>query len=285
MTDLPPWVLLHVPHDSTRIPEAVRHQFALSDSDLERELLLMTDHHTFDLFGGGVPDAQVIRAPVSRLVLDVERFEEDVREPMALRGMGVVYMKTHDGQLLRHALRDGQREKLLNDWYRPHHAALTLAAEKTLEDFGRVVIIDCHSFPSKPLPYEIDQTPTRPQICIGTDAFHTPAVLASSFVDAFKAQGWTVGLNAPFSGALVPLRYYGLDRRAASLMIEVRRDGYLDETTGRPNESFSMASKRIRTAILHSLAVWHQKFDRDCVAEALRVAVPAREPGIDPDPE
>ena len=149
----------------------------------------MTDHHTFDLFARDVPEAQVIRAPVSRLVLDVERFEEDAREPMAVCGMGAVYMKTHDGQSLRHALRDGQRGKLLADWYRPHHAALTLAAEKTLKDFGCVVIIDCHSFPSKPLPYEIDQTPMRPQICIGTDAFHTPARLEKAFSDTFTSEG------------------------------------------------------------------------------------------------
>ena len=256
MTDLPSWVLLHVPHDSTRIPEEVRHQFALSSSDMGKELLLMTDHHTFDLFGRGVPDAQVIRAPVSRLVLDVERFEDDDREPMAVRGMGAVYMKKHDGQSLRHALRDGQREKLMDDWYRPHHAALTLAVERTLEDFGCVVIIDCHSFPSKPLPYEVDQTPMRPQICIGTDEFHTPARLATALLDTFAGEGWTVGLNAPFSGALVPSRYFGLDKRVAALMIEVRRDVYLSEATGMPIESFEAESQRIRNVILHSLALW-----------------------------
>lgn len=261
MTDLPPWVLLHVPHDSTRIPEEVRHQFALSNSDIGKELLLMTDHHTFDLFGRGVPSQQVIRAPVSRLVLDVERFEDDDCEPMAVRGMGAVYMKTHDGQSLRHALRDGQREKLMDDWYRPHHAALTLAVERTLEDFGCVVIIDCHSFPSKPLPYEVDQTPKRPQICVGTDEFHTPARLATAILDMFAGEGWTVGLNAPFSGALVPSRYFGLDRRVAALMVEVRRDVYLDEDTGMTNESFEMASKRIRSAIFQSLAMWQANID------------------------
>ena len=256
MTDLPPWVLLHVPHDSTHIPEEVRHQFALSNSDLERELLLMTDHHTFDLFARDVPKAQVIRAPVSRLVLDVERFEEDAREPMAVCGMGAVYMKTHNGRLLRHEMRDQQREKLLDEWYRPHHAALTSAVEKALKDFGRVVVIDCHSFPSHPLPYEVDQTPTRPQICIGTDGFHTPERLATALLDTFAGEGWTVGLNAPFSGALVPSRYFGLDKRVAGLMVEVRRDGYLHEDTGRPSESFEIASKRIRSAIFQSLVIW-----------------------------
>ncbi len=258
MTELPPWVLFHVPHDSTFIPDDVRHQFALSEKDLEEEIRLMTDHHTLDLFGRGVLAAQVIRAPVSRLVLDVERFEADQLEPMAQRGMGVVYMKTHDGKQLRHPLQEGQRGKLLDDWYRPHHAALTMATEKALQDYGRAVIIDCHSFPSKPLPYEVDQNPTRPAICIGTDAFHTPERLATIFADAFAAEGWTVGLNAPFSGAMVPIRYFGIDKRIAALMIEVRRDVYMEEATGAPNPSFAPASLRIRTVILCALSMWQE---------------------------
>jgi N-formylglutamate amidohydrolase len=256
MTELPPWALFHVPHDSTFIPDDVRNQFALSEKDLKEEILLMTDHHTLGLFGQSVPMQQVICAPVSRLVLDVERFQEDELEPMAQRGMGAVYTTTQDGKALRYPLREVQRRNLLDNWYRPHHAALTLATEKALQQFGLAVIIDCHSFPSKPLPYEIDQNPTRPEICIGTDAFHTPVELAAIFVDAFAAEGWTVGLNAPFSGAMVPSRYFGLDKRVAALMIEVRRDVYLEEGTGAPSPSFERVSMRIRNAILHSLSVW-----------------------------
>jgi N-formylglutamate deformylase len=265
MTDLPAWVVLHIPHDSTYIPDDVCHQFALSDLDLEKELLLMTDHHTLDLFGLGVPQEQVIRAPVSRLVLDVERFEDDASEPMAERGMGVVYVKTHDGQSLRHPLSDGQQRKMLADWYRPHHAALTVATEKALNKSGLAVIIDCHSFPSKPLPYEIDQTQNRPQICIGTDAFHTPEALGSIFLNAFTTLGWTVGLNAPFSGAMVSSRYLGMDRHVAALMIEVRRDVYLDEATGAPSSSFATTSRRIRNVILNALSMWQTQsgFDLD----------------------
>lgn len=258
MTELPTRVLFHVPHDSTFIPVDVRHQFTLIKKDLEEEILLMTDHHILGLFGKGVPVEQVIRAPVSRLVGDVERFEDDKLEPMAQRGMGVVYTMTHDGKALRYSLREEQRRNLLDNWYRPHHAALTLATEKALEQFGMAVIIDCHSFPAKPLPYEIDQNPTRPEICIGTDAFHTPESLANIYLEAFAAEGWTVGLYAPFSGAMVPFRYFGLDKRVAALMIEVRRNVYMQEGTGAPSPSFEQVSMRIRNAIRHSLSVWRE---------------------------
>lgn len=41
-----PWVVLHVPHDATDIPAWVREQYLLDDSDIEREILRMTDRHT-----------------------------------------------------------------------------------------------------------------------------------------------------------------------------------------------------------------------------------------------
>jgi hypothetical protein len=39
-------VILHVPHSSTRIPEEVRESIALSDGELQRELLRITDSFT-----------------------------------------------------------------------------------------------------------------------------------------------------------------------------------------------------------------------------------------------
>ena len=74
LTTLPPWVILHVPHDSTFIPATARNHFTLSHSELDDEILKMTDHFTKDLFADGVRDAQVIAAPISRLVVDMERF-------------------------------------------------------------------------------------------------------------------------------------------------------------------------------------------------------------------
>ena len=50
------------------------------------------------------------------------------------------------------------------------------------------LIVDCHSFPQLPLPYELDRNPVRPDICIGTDQFHTPSALKD--VLSRSSQGW-----------------------------------------------------------------------------------------------
>ena len=98
---LPPWVVLHIPHNSTLIPANVRDQFTLSDAELNDEIKKMTDHHTQDLFGQGVCSSQIVASPVSRLVVDVERFEDGILEPMSSVGMGVVYTQTNDAKTLR----------------------------------------------------------------------------------------------------------------------------------------------------------------------------------------
>ena len=101
-----------------------------------------------------------------------------------------------------------------------------------LDCHGRCVILDGHSFSSAPLPYELDQRNDRPQICLGTDDVHTPESLVRSIQALCAAQGLRVEQNRPFAGTYVPLRYWRTDPRVRSVMMEIRRDLYMDEQTG-----------------------------------------------------
>jgi N-formylglutamate deformylase len=62
--------------------------------------------------------------PVSRLVCDVERFPSDADEPMAARGMGVIYTRTSMGSVLRAQPDAADRQSLLDRLYWPHHVKL-----------------------------------------------------------------------------------------------------------------------------------------------------------------
>ena len=53
----PSWVVLRMPHDSIVIPDDVRPQILLSDSELRLELQRMTDHWTHALFAEPQGDA------------------------------------------------------------------------------------------------------------------------------------------------------------------------------------------------------------------------------------
>jgi len=205
----------------------------------------MTDHLTLELFGSRVAENNIVRAPVSRLVLDVERFEDDALEPMSARGMGAIYTKTSTGTPLRRRIEPEERAELLVRWYRPHHRHLESVVAGRLDRFDRTLIVDAPSFPSVPLPYEPVQDRDRPEICIGTDAFHTPPALATRLIRSFENEGFTVALNTPFAGALVPLAFHRKERRVSSIMIEIRRDLYIDETSGLRNDRFASVAERI----------------------------------------
>ena len=242
-------MILHIPHSSRKIPAEVRNQFLLTDAELKRELLAMTDAYTDELFSADLaPGDTTVIFPVSRLVVDPERFADDAAEPMAKRGMAAVYVKTHDGRSLRRVLAPDEKQTLLDTYYTPHHQRLSDAVDRELKATGTALLVDCHSFPSLALPCDMDQSPDRPQICIGTDSFHTPSDVAELLVQHFRAAGLTVELNRPFSGAIVPMKDYHQDARVVSVMIEINRAVYMDESTGDKTEKFKATQNLISMA-------------------------------------
>lgn len=230
-------LLVHVPHDSASIPCSARADFLVSDEVLRQELLRLTDWHTLDLYAEGAGADDVLRSEVSRLVVDVERFADDRRERCASVGMGATYVRTCDGKPLRE-LSVSRRAELLERYYWPHHRRLDDAASARLSRFGRCVILDAHSFPACPLPTQVDFS-ASPEIGIGTQPGHTPPALRALAEGFFGARGFDVGVDVPFSGAIVPNRFIGQDVPVWSVMIEVRRDLYMDEASGDRHAGFA----------------------------------------------
>ena len=230
-------LVLHIPHDSTAIPPEAAADFMLPADALHQELLWLTDWHTADLYAASVAPTDLVRAEVSRLVVDVERFSDDRDEPCAKVGMGATYVRTCAGQPLR-VLSAERRAVLLDRYYWPHHRRLDEAAASRLARFGRCVILDAHSFPTGQLPTQVDFS-APPEIGIGTQAGHTSPELLALAEGFFRGHGFTVGVNVPFSGTMVPNRFFGKDPRVQSLMIEVRRDLYMDEATAERHAGFT----------------------------------------------
>ncbi|RYG17004.1 hypothetical protein EON82_24370, partial [bacterium] len=220
------------------------------DADLHTELIRMTDRYTDELVH--LPGADRLVFPISRLVVDPERFRDDADEPMSSRGMGAVYTQTHDGRPLKNVT---NREELLRRYYDPHHEALGRWARESVEEHGTALIVDCHSFASRPLLCDLNQKEPRPEMNIGTDSFHTPPELAERLKESLEAEGWSVGMNWPYSGTLVPMWSYGKDPRVKSVMIEVRRRLYMDEVTGEKLAGFDQVAQRLSGALAHALSL------------------------------
>ena len=246
--------IVHVPHSSTNVPADYRADFVLSDPELAAELHTMTDRYTDELAEAATAlGGTVLVNRVSRLVMDPERFADDDAEPMARRGMGAVYLSRRDGQALRRAdFSAADRRRIMSELYEPYHRALDHLASEMLERFDRCLLVDLHSFPRSALPYE-DATLARPDLCIGFDDAHGDDVLRDRWSAEARARGLEVGFNTPFAGSLVPTRFYRRDARVRSLMIELRRDHYMDERTGERSPRF-VQSLSLITSLLASAA-------------------------------
>ncbi|MFI6642491.1 N-formylglutamate amidohydrolase [Streptomyces sp. NPDC050504] len=248
-------VILHVPHSARAIPADVRAGIVLDDRALAAELDHITDAYTSEVATGAAQDARVTPwrfvNQLSRLVVDPERFPDE-REEMLAVGMGAVYTRTTHREELRPAATDAR--PLIERYFRPYAEAMTRAVDERLAAAGHAVIVDVHSYPAKALPYELHGDGPRPPICLGTDAFHTPAPLLDAARRAFADFGGTE-LNSPFSGTYVPMRHYGKDPRVSALMVEIRRDLYLDgrgEPLQRGIDALSGALARLVDALQHT---------------------------------
>jgi N-formylglutamate amidohydrolase len=240
-------VIVHVPHSSRVLTADARSSILLDDAALAVELDRMTDAHT-----SALALAASTRAPVrpwlfvnrySRLVVDPERFPDE-REEMAAVGMGAVYTRTSQGVPLRSTV----DSSLVSRYFDPYARATASLVAERLAVLGRAVIVDLHSYPSVPLPYELHRDGPRPAVCLGTDPFHTPAGLVGAATAAFAGFG-EVGLDSPFAGCYVPLAYHRRDPRVSAIMVEIRRDTYLREPAGAPTPGFSRLVDALATLL------------------------------------
>ena len=226
-------LILHVPHSSIKIP--LKEGFVSGEDLIFKEILKLTDWYTDDLFYSE-KDEMVI-AEFSRIFCDVERFSDDTQEVMAQYGMGVLYEKNDVGNIIR-TINPTFRDFVLQNYYWPHHINLSKAVNAQLQSFGKAVIIDCHSYPSKPLFRDLDQRPDRPDFNIGTDLFHTPPYLVELAKAYFKDKGYSLGIDWPYRGSIVPLEHYGKNKNVETIMLEINRAFYLKEPGNEKSENY-----------------------------------------------
>ena len=237
-------LILHIPHSSTNIP--LSEGYLVDSITLEKEILKLTDWYTDDLFFSD--DDEMIVAEFSRIFCDPERFPDDSQELMAQYGMGVLYEKSDNGEEIR-TVTPELKEKILTSYYWKHHNKFSAAVNRHIESFGKVTIIDCHSYPSKPLKRDLDKNPNRPDFNIGTDSFHTTKELIDLSVSFFEKAGYTLGIDWPYKGSIVPQEHYQKNKNVSTIMLEINRALYLDEPTNQKSKSYEQTKRTVNEYI------------------------------------
>lgn len=239
-TDFRKQLILHIPHSKTKIP----FMDGFNTDLIESETNLLVDHATDEIFN--IPDVDSLVFEYNRIFCDVERLD-DKDEHLFKKGRGFYYTHTDDGKVLRELL-PNVKEIIKKDFYDKHHKKLESLTEERLSQYNTAFIIDCHSFTDEPFKSDIDKKINRPDICLGTDEYHTPKWLLIQIKNGFERNKLSVEINSPYSGTIIPLKFYKKDNRVKGIMIEINRKLYIEN--GKINGDKVQRLNKIITDIL-----------------------------------
>lgn len=174
-----------------------------------------TDWFTDELFFVKHDGISSVRGNISRFDCDVERLEH---EPDRI----CRFLSLCDDDSVR-AVTASRWNRRLSQWFK-YRYELMLAASQG----DRPIILDCHSFPED-LAEDVDI-----DLGFNDDSSRPPDAVIAAVADIFKKAGYSVGLNRPYANAIAPLGYQG-----HSLMIEINKRCYMDETKRRKHKGFA----------------------------------------------
>lgn len=232
------------PHSGRRYPQAFLKASNLNEISIRRSEDAFVDEIFSDMPSLGAP---LLCAEFPRAFCDVNReaFELDpamftcalpeFANSSSLRvasGLGTIARVVADGEeIYRRKLTFADAQARVEKLYRPYHRALNSLLEKTKDQFGFAILVDCHSMPSKPSLARTRAKRDAHDIVLG-DRFGTSchAGVINGIERALRNQGLKVAKNDPFAGGFCT-EYYGQPfTDIHAVQIEINRDLYMIES-------------------------------------------------------
>jgi N-formylglutamate amidohydrolase len=242
------------PHSGRHYSDAFLAQSRLDAHAIRRS----EDHYVDELFAHAVAlGAPMLIAHFPRAFLDVNRepYELDPRmfdgalPPHAnigsmrvAGGLGTVpRLVAENMEIYRRRLPVEEALERVETIYKPYHATLRRLIARTHVQFGRSILIDCHSMPGN---IRVAGSRVRPDIIIG-DRYGTSASadLSHMAVTLLEDLGFTVTRNKPYAGGFITEHYGRPSRGLHALQIEVNRALYVDETTLEKKPEFAWLAR------------------------------------------
>ncbi len=185
---------------------------------LRRDALFLADEQVDKLYSF-LPNK--ITSDYSRFVIDLERYLDNSKEPMAQKGMGYLYNRLIEGTSFDRSIFGGN--DYFTQYYKHKHAQLKHAIERI---GAGAILLDLHSFNPVSLLCDMDKEPNRPDICLGFNEDETKFddSILRALQEHFEDNGFKVAFNTPFSGTMTT----DTQTKYKSLMIEVNKKCYLE---------------------------------------------------------
>ncbi len=228
-------ILLSIPHSGDTVPPEVSDKVSITG----RDIFYDGDALTREIYDFGKSVDAVIKTPIARAIVDVNRAYDD--RPLE-NPDGVVKVVTTDGTpIYREGLfpDDDLVEDLLQRYYFPYHERL----RTLLKNHNIKLAFDCHSMLERSPAASVCPGNPRPLICLSNqgDEQGMPVsergpvtcppewirALAESFRCAFAGEG-EIAINNPFVGGYISQYHYEWSG-IPWIQIEINRKLYLNE--------------------------------------------------------
>lgn len=239
-------------------------------TNLETHNLRMSEDAYVDRLFAAAPEfgANLLIATHARAYLDLNRAENELDPDMfhppleedeldithrVKAGLGIIPKLIAEGM----PIYDGTlpaREALfrINNVYRPYHEKLADLLETRRRQFGRAVLIDCHSMPSENPAGRRRGRSTGPDIVLGDNwGASCDRALTSLAEELLIRAGFSVRRNVPYSGGFSTQNYGNPNSGYHALQIELSRGLYMNETTLQPLQSFPEVEKKLSWFVNH----------------------------------
>lgn len=243
-------VLLSVPHSGRDYDAAVIANAAAGLTALETLEDPLVDRLAWRAIAAGVG---AVVQPVPRAIIDCNRDEEELDPaaidgigpipvgPRARHGLGLIPSRTHrHGALWRRPIGQAELDSRIEQVYRPFHRALAEGLQALTARHGEVLLLDCHSMPSR--------RNVRPAVVIG-DRHGTTAAswIRDEAVRIIRSHGLTTMLNDPYAGGSIVARHGRPGESVHALQLEFDRSLYLDRDGRRAGAGFDRIASLLET--------------------------------------
>lgn len=233
-------IIFNSPHSGSVYPDEFLRASRIDLPTLRRSEDSFMDELIADLLASGFP---TVRVHFPRCYVDVNRepYELDprmftgrlpsfanTRSMRVAGGLGTIPRVVGDGQeIYRDRLNVDEALHRIETLYKPYHRALRRLINRVHQQFGTVILVDCHSMPSVGVSRD---EPRRPDMVIG-DRYGTScaALLPNLFEDVLGRLGYSVGRNKPYAGGFITEHYGNPASGLHAIQIELNRAIYMDE--------------------------------------------------------
>jgi N-formylglutamate deformylase len=246
-------VIFNSPHSGSVYPPDFLHASRIDLAALRRSEDSFMDELIAGLSDRGFP---VVRVHFPRSYVDVNRepYELDPRmftgrlpsfaNTRSLRvagGLGTIPRVVGDGQeIYRERIHIDDALGRIEALYKPYHRALRRLINKAHQDFGTVIMVDCHSMPSVGVSRD---EPKRPDIVIGDRYGTSCAGMISDVIDeALTGRGYSVGRNKPYAGGFITEHYGNPASGLHTVQVELNRAIYMDERLRQRSARFAQVA-------------------------------------------